>query len=110
MAKKSRIVRYTDKQLRKLIAREGTASNWAKAAAKTYDEIEADIASDPDEAGMVYDWTSATTEMPQPKVVLNMRIDRQVLDYFRKTGRGYQTRINAVLRSYVERMASRDAR
>jgi uncharacterized protein (DUF4415 family) len=32
-----------------------------------------------------------------------MRIDRDVLDFFRKTGRGYQTRINAVLRSYVER-------
>jgi uncharacterized protein (DUF4415 family) len=33
-----------------------------------------------------------------------MRIDRDVLDYFRSMGRGYQTRINAVLRSYVERM------
>ena len=42
--------------------------------------------------------------MPQPKVVLNMRVDRDVLDYFRRTGRGYQARINAVLRSYVERM------
>jgi uncharacterized protein (DUF4415 family) len=26
-----------------------------------------------------------------------------VLEFFRKTGRSYQTRINAVLRSYVER-------
>jgi uncharacterized protein (DUF4415 family) len=53
---------------------------------------------------MVIDWDSATVEMPQPKAVLNMRVDRDVLDFFRKTGRGYQTRINAVLRSYVERM------
>jgi uncharacterized protein (DUF4415 family) len=33
-----------------------------------------------------------------------MRIDQEVLDYFRETGRGYQTRINAVLNSYVSRM------
>jgi len=33
-----------------------------------------------------------------------MRVDQDVLDFFRKTGKGYQTRINAVLRSYVTRM------
>ncbi|HIJ69108.1 MAG TPA: BrnA antitoxin family protein [Deltaproteobacteria bacterium] len=32
-----------------------------------------------------------------------LRIDRDVLEYFRKTGKGYQTMINAVLRSYVKR-------
>ena len=32
-----------------------------------------------------------------------MRIDRDVLDFFRKTGRGYQSRISAALRSYVGR-------
>ncbi len=53
---------------------------------------------------MVIDWDSATIEMPQPKVTLNMRIDRDVLDWFHRTGKGYQTRINAILRSYVERM------
>jgi uncharacterized protein (DUF4415 family) len=37
-----------------------------------------------------------------------MRVDRDVLDFFRQEGRGYQTRINAVLRSYVEQM--RDGR
>jgi len=53
---------------------------------------------------MVIDWDSATVAMPQPKAVLNMRIDRDVLEYFRKMGKGYQTRINAVLRSYMDRM------
>lgn len=46
----------------------------------------------------------ATIEMPQPKAVLNMRVDQDVLDCFREPGRGYQTRINAVLKSYVSRM------
>jgi uncharacterized protein (DUF4415 family) len=75
----------------------------------TYEEIEAQIAADPDEAGMVYDWDNATTEIPKPKVDLHMRIDGDVLDYFRSAGKGYQTRINAVLRSYVEHMRKRTA-
>jgi uncharacterized protein (DUF4415 family) len=67
----------------------------------TKDEIEADIASDPDEAGTAVDWISVSIELPKPKASLHMRIDRDVLEFFRQTGRGYQTRINAVLRSCV---------
>ena len=103
MRKKDDTVRYTAKQLADLRNRGETRSNWAKAAALTNEEIEAQIAADPDEAGMVIDWDTATVEMPQPRAVLNMRIDRDVLEYFRKMGKGYQTRINAVLRSYVDR-------
>lgn len=40
--------------------------------------------------------------MPKPKELVSIRIDRDVLGWFRKQGRGYQTRINAVLRSYME--------
>ncbi|MGH7084249.1 MAG: BrnA antitoxin family protein [Acetobacteraceae bacterium] len=103
MRKKDDIVSYTAEQLAEMRKRGGTRSNWAKAAALTNEEIEAQITADPDEAGMVIDWDSATIELPKPKASLHMRIDRDVLEFFRKTGRGYQTRINAVLRSYVER-------
>jgi len=81
----------------------GAGGDWGKAADMTKAGIEARVASDTDEAGMVMDWANTTVELPQPKAVLNMRIDREVLDYFRRTGKGYQSRINAVLRSYVER-------
>jgi uncharacterized protein (DUF4415 family) len=81
-----------------------THSDWARAAAATREEIEAQVAADPDEAGMVVDWKSVAIELPKPKADLHMRLDRDVLDYFRSTGKGYQTRINAVLRSYVKRM------
>jgi uncharacterized protein (DUF4415 family) len=53
---------------------------------------------------MVMDWDSVTIELPKPKTDLHMRIDRDVLEFFRSTGKGYQTRINAVVRSYVSRM------
>jgi uncharacterized protein (DUF4415 family) len=104
MARKEHIVRYSAKELAEMRKRGETHSDWAKAAAMTDEEIEADIASDPDEAGMVVDWDSVSIELPKPKADLHMRVDRDVLEFFRKTGRGYQTRINAILRSYVERM------
>jgi uncharacterized protein (DUF4415 family) len=103
MARKERIVRYSAKELAAKRKHKGSRSDWARAAAMTSEEIEADIASDPDEAGMVVDWDTVSIELPKPKADLHMRIDRDVLEFFRKTGRGYQTRINAVLRSYVER-------
>jgi uncharacterized protein (DUF4415 family) len=102
MARKGHITRYTDSELAKLAEQEGTLSDWGKTASMTEAEIEARVASDSDEDEMVVDWAKATIEMPQSKAVLNMRVDKEVLDYFRKGGKGYQSRINAVLRSYVE--------
>ena len=39
---------------------------------------------------------------PGPKEQITLRLDPDVLKFFRKTGRGYQTTINAVLRKYME--------
>jgi uncharacterized protein (DUF4415 family) len=39
-------------------------------------------------------------ELPEPKEQVTLRLDRDLLRWFRARGRGYQTRINAVLRSY----------
>ena len=40
---------------------------------------------------------------PTPnKLQLTLRIDQDVVDWFRKQGRGYQTQINALLRAYME--------
>jgi uncharacterized protein (DUF4415 family) len=40
--------------------------------------------------------------MPQTKELISLRIDPDVLGWFRRQGNRYQTRINAVLRSYVD--------
>ncbi|MBZ4219181.1 MAG: BrnA antitoxin family protein [Chlorobium sp.] len=110
MEKKERIVRYTDKELLAMQVRGEDKSNWAEAAAMTEAEIEAAIADDSDEVGMVVDWSTASVELPQPKVVLNMRVDHEVLEYFRNQGKGYQTKINAVLRSYVDHRQHKEKR
>jgi uncharacterized protein (DUF4415 family) len=46
-------------------------------------------------------WLPAA-RVPCAKQQITLRIDADVLDFFRHTGRRYQTRINAVLRSYME--------
>jgi len=46
-------------------------------------------------------WTKAV-EMPHKKQQVTLRIDADVLEFFKNTGSGYQTRLNAVLRAYVE--------
>jgi uncharacterized protein (DUF4415 family) len=47
--------------------------------------------------------------MPQPKETVTIRIDADVLEWFRKQGRGYQARINAILRSYMRAHHDTDA-
>jgi uncharacterized protein (DUF4415 family) len=110
MAKKEHISRYSTDELQAMRERGESKSDWARAAAMTDSEIETAIAVDPDEACMAIDWTQASVDMPRPKAVLNVRVDRDVLQFFRRDGRGYQTKINAVLRSYVEQMLHRERR
>jgi len=107
MAKKEHIVKHSAEELKELTGRGSSSSDWAKSAGMTQSDIEEAVASDPDERNMTMDWDNATVELPQPKAVLNMRIDKDILDYFRKTGKGYQTLINSVLRSYVKQKSRR---
>ncbi len=49
-----------------------------------------------------FDWSRARLEMPRPKQAISMRLDADVLDFFKAQGKGYQTCINMVLRSYMK--------
>ncbi len=48
------------------------------------------------------DWNALKVDWPQAKQAISLRIDQDVLDWFRGGGAGYQTRMNAVLRAFVE--------
>lgn len=48
------------------------------------------------------DWSKARIVTPDPKQAISLRIDPDVLEFFKSEGRGYQTRMNAVLRAYME--------
>jgi len=47
-------------------------------------------------------WKAAKLTMPQPKDRLTIRLDHDVVEWLKKNGSGYQTRINAILRSYMK--------
>ena len=47
-------------------------------------------------------WEKADLRMPQPKKGVYLRLDQDLLDWLKRQGPGYQTRINAILRSYME--------
>jgi uncharacterized protein (DUF4415 family) len=55
-------------------------------------------------------WTNAVVLMPQPKTHLSVRLDEDVVDWFKRQGPGYQTRMNAVLRSYVQAISKTKGR
>ena len=47
---------------------------------------------------------------PRTKRQLTLRLDSDVLEWFKKQGRGYQTRINVLLRAYMEEHQAQAAR
>ena len=47
-------------------------------------------------------WENAVIEYPEKKKPVTLRLDADVLEWFRSLGKGYQTRINSVLGSFYE--------
>lgn len=80
-----------------------TGTDWERLRAMTDAEIRAGIESDPDASATDETfWQGARVVMPKPKETITIRLDADVLAWFRQQARGYQTRINAVLRSYMQ--------
>lgn len=80
-----------------------TQTDRAAFDALTDADIERQIREDPDVARELdEDWfRTATLVMPRSKEQISIRIDRDVLEHFRRYPR-YQTRINAILRAAME--------
>ena len=77
-------------------------TDWAAVDALTDEEIEAAVRADPDAVPLDFDWAAAEVVVPANKVPISIRLDADILDFFKSTGPGYQRRINAVLRSYMQ--------
>jgi uncharacterized protein (DUF4415 family) len=102
MEKSGNIVRYTIEEIREMIARGEDRTDMAKVLATTEAEIEAQSIEDGDDF-FTEGWEDRVIMgLPPRKTAVNLRIDADVLDWFKQTGKGYQTRINSVLRAFVE--------
>jgi uncharacterized protein (DUF4415 family) len=84
-------------------------TDWAAIDAKSEEQLLAEALSDPDALPLT-DEQLAQFERVESKQPISIRLDDEVLDYFKARGRGYQTRINAVLKSYVKAQTARRQR
>ena len=77
--------------------------------AMSEDQIEASAAADPDAASvMSSEWLrSAKVEVPTGKTPVTMRLDDDVLAWLKSQKGAYQTRVNAMLRKWMETEKSR---
>jgi uncharacterized protein (DUF4415 family) len=108
MEKKEDNRRYTSAELKAMRARGESKTDWVRFEAKSEEELERDIADDPDYKDVPDDWyKNATLVIPTSKKMLSLRLDSDILDWFKQQGPGYQTRINAVLRAYAEHAKKR---
>jgi uncharacterized protein (DUF4415 family) len=87
MRKKSDTVRYTAKQIKTRIARGEDRTNWDKIDSVTGAKLEASMRADVDDIRAEPDWTQAIVGIPAPKDHINIRIDHDVLEWFRSNGR-----------------------
>ena len=73
-------------------------TDWERVDAMTDEDIDISDIPPLDEEFFQH----ATLRMPRTKSTITIRVDTDILDWFKSYGKGYQTRMNAVLRMYME--------
>lgn len=104
----------TEKRSLETIRQMESRTDWDRLRQLTDDEIEAAAREDPDSPLLDDEWLQAARLVTPSgeKEQISIRLDEEVVTFFRSQGRGYQTRINDVLKAYVltQRLkAQRDA-
>jgi uncharacterized protein (DUF4415 family) len=87
MTQKNTSVKYTLSDIKKRVAR-------GKSRTRT-------DAPESEPMGEAF-WKRAKVVMPRGKTSVHLRIDSDIFEWFKKQGEGHLTRMNAVLRSFVD--------
>ena len=90
-------MKHTAAELPAMEKRGEAKTDWKAAAKKPLP-----LGRDPDDAMEEIDRPTIERPKPRRKGHMKLRIDADVLDLFRAQGKGYQSRINAILRRYYE--------
>ena len=84
-------------------------TNWQALDATTDEDIRRQIAEDSDVApeltDELFDRVEALVVEPK-RIPISLKVEADVVAFFRESGPGYQTRMNAVLRAYVDAVRS----
>jgi uncharacterized protein (DUF4415 family) len=98
--KPGNIVSFTAEEIDAKVSRGESRTDWAKVDAMTQDEV--DRLADEEDGPLPEGWEKTVVMgLPPGKDAVKLRIDRDVLAWFRQSGKGYQTRMNNVLRAFV---------
>jgi uncharacterized protein (DUF4415 family) len=78
-------------------------TDWQRLINMTEEDIEKNAMSDPD-AALTDEkfWKNAEVILPRKKVSVSIRLDADVVEWFKQPDHPYQTLINSVLRTFVE--------
>jgi uncharacterized protein (DUF4415 family) len=83
-----------------LTSKPGT--DWERLRQMSDAEVHEAIVADPDATPTDEEfWASAEVVLPQRKPTITIRLDADVLEWLKSQGKGYQTRINSILRAYM---------
>ncbi len=77
-------------------------TDWKRLKVMPDEEI--DCSDIPDMSN--FDWTHADVVLPEAKTRMTIRIDTDIYQFFKAQGPKYQSRINAVLRSYLNQKST----
>ena len=99
MTKSANITRMSLEEAKERLARGEDQTDWERVKALTNEEIEASI--DYEEEGYPIWETARMVYDASCKKQITLRLDPDIIEYFKAGGPGYQTRMNAVLRSYM---------
>src|SRR6266550_4449818 len=95
---KERITRVTLEEAKRMKGE----TDYARLDAMTDEDIARAVAEDPDAVPLDVDWSQASLVVPPEKQDAILWVDDDVLSWFRATGKGFHTRMNAVLRAYMD--------
>jgi uncharacterized protein (DUF4415 family) len=101
MRKNENISRFSADKIRRKVARGESKTDWKRVKAMSQKDVER--LADRDEGPLPDNWENQVMAgLPPAKQDIHIRLDGDILEWFKAHGRGYQTRINAVLRAFVQ--------
>jgi uncharacterized protein (DUF4415 family) len=100
MKKDKNIKSYTAAELK--ARRAASRTDLRRVDATTEAELERLVSADEDERGLVPDWTQAELVLPQAKQSVHLRLEKEIISFFKSQGKGHISRMQAVLKAYVE--------
>ena len=100
MKREKDIKSYTAAELK--AKRADSRTDLTKVDAMMDKELERRIAEDEDEKDLKPDWTRARLVLPAPKRSVHLRLDQDIIDFFKAYGKGHIVRMQAVLKAYVD--------